>query len=346
MRFSNMARPDDQELVLQHTGITIRGHVLNGASCGTDTDVTLPSRHFSLVAWVGASGTQTDYVLFQKNGKDGDWFRIKIYDYSSTQRWLEIADSRGGLVNFTVQADAGYWAFVEDGGVFKLSSFIKDSNGILRETDYTPTNKLGGGPEWGSPGRVWLGCNPSAGIVMLDDLSLWDKPLAPDALMSMALRHNPNNLGTSNRAVEPVGRRQGRAGQRPRRAPRRRRGGADVALVGLRARRRGRAVQRVRQPDRSGARARPRPRRARAAIGAAPRERRRRPRRARRRAGVGAAATSRRRSCSPASAPTSSTSSTSARAASTRSGSARATFRSTTARTSAPPTASSRARTG
>jgi hypothetical protein len=165
------------------------------ATCKTDKDVALPSRHFSLVAWLGVANTLNSYNLFEK--KNGfDTFRIRIYNSSSTTRRITVSNSMilgptaerlNGSVSFDIPAEAGYYAFVADGNKFRIFALRRDINtGTPIENEYSPISTYGSGPFWGAPGKVSIGCHVPQGIVLVDELSLWDRPLPIETVRSFA----------------------------------------------------------------------------------------------------------------------------------------------------------------
>ncbi|MEZ4359065.1 MAG: hypothetical protein R3B48_02720 [Kofleriaceae bacterium] len=167
-------------------------------TCGTDKDVDLPSRHFSLVAWVAAANTPTTYNLIEK-ATATDAFRVRIYNSTTTTRRVTASYSSAtlkgggfsvvGEVQFDVPAEPGYYAFVAEGNKFRIYALRRNTNGTPIAQEITPLSTFGGGPQWGAPGRVTLGCQLSQGVVMLDEISLWERPLPIETVQTFALTY-------------------------------------------------------------------------------------------------------------------------------------------------------------
>ncbi len=169
------------------------------ATCRTETQVALPTRHFSLGAWIGASGTSTAYDLISKYGADGlDLFRIHVYNSSSTQRRVEVqyltratpaaTMTLASQVTFDVPAEPGYYVFVADGGKYRLQQLRRNpSTGAAIVVEHPPLSIFAAGPQWGTAGQVFIGCQTPQGLVLADELSLWDRPLPVETSLTYAM---------------------------------------------------------------------------------------------------------------------------------------------------------------
>lgn len=175
-------------------------------TCRTDNDVALPDRHFSLVAWLGVANTLNSYALFEKTSAF-DIFRIRVYNSSTATRRIEIGHYAilalgvtrlTGSATFDVPAEAGYYAFVEDGGDFRVYQILRHPDtGVPIANSFSPMSTLTGGPRWGSPGKVSIGCQVAQqGIALVDEVSLWDRPLAKETVKAFGATYIPPTGGT------------------------------------------------------------------------------------------------------------------------------------------------------
>ncbi len=170
-----------------------------GATCRTDSNIALPTRHFSLVAWLAVSGTSNAYDLINKTSLLGDQFRIRIYNLNTDVRRVEVQYLTYNLLSglytlaasssFEIPALDGYYAFVEDGGSYLIHRLNRNTTNGSTINTYAPISSFGGGPRWGSPGRVSIGCNVTQGVVLADEISLWDRPLPAETLQAFSLAY-------------------------------------------------------------------------------------------------------------------------------------------------------------
>lgn len=186
-------------------------------TCRTDNDIALPDRHFSLVAWLGVANTLNSYALFEKTSAF-DIFRIRVYNSSSATRRIEVGHYAilalgvvrlTGSATFDVPAEAGYYAFVEDGGKFRIHQLLRNpQTGAPIVSERPPMSTLSPGPHWGSPGKVSIGCNVATqGIALVDEVSLWDRPLPIETVQAFAMTYIPPS-GATNPAVDSLPPRQ------------------------------------------------------------------------------------------------------------------------------------------
>ena len=95
---------------------------------------------------------------------------------------VRAKDTAGGLAQFLVSAEPGYYALVVDGSDTRL--YRVASNTVEEFTN------VGGGVSWPqSAARVKLACDvPAGGGLTFDEVTVWARPLQPQAVLTMGKR--------------------------------------------------------------------------------------------------------------------------------------------------------------
>lgn len=188
----------------------------SGTTCATDRDVALPARHFSLSAYVGVGNPPAGYTLMEKVTA-WEAFRVRVVTPGDRRRVEVLSQQRtvsGSLVTvagayFDIPAEAGFYAVVVDGNRYTLQHVRRNTtNGTPIVAEYQPYSITGGGPTFGPAGRIALGCNVTQGLVMLDEVALWPRPISIDRLRVAATEVTPGQTGpyltTSNAMTATV----------------------------------------------------------------------------------------------------------------------------------------------
>lgn len=175
----------------------------SGTTCTTDRDVTLPARHFSLSAYVGVGNPPAGYTLLEKVTA-WEAFRVRVVTPGDRRRVEVLSQQRtvsGSFVTvagayFDIPAEAGFYALVVDGNRYTLQHVRRNtSNGTPIVAEYQPYSITGGGPAFGPAGRISLGCNVTQGLVMIDEVALWARPISIDRLRVAATEVTPGQSG-------------------------------------------------------------------------------------------------------------------------------------------------------
>lgn len=182
------------------------------ATCKTDAMVALPARHFSLLAWLGISGTPADYTLIDKT-TSVDFFRIRVTNQDAGHRRVEVSSGVAIAVGrytttaqavFSVPAEAGYYAFVADGNRSRILTRRFNPSGPPVIQEIAP-NLPAGEPHWGVPGQVRLGCQSPSGVALIDEVSLWDRPLPLETVAAFGARYSPTGAQNPPQVSLPPG---------------------------------------------------------------------------------------------------------------------------------------------
>ncbi len=154
--------------------------------CQTTQPVALSDQHFTLVGYVAAAVDGT-FKLFEKQSPNGERLWIDIY-WNKTGApkwiWVHVKDSANRRVSFNIPQAAGYYAYVSEGNTARLYRL-----GTVIEEFYPDVIAIGT-PHWGAAGTVRLACDVPNQLVVYDEVSIWNRPLAKETLFAMSKLYN------------------------------------------------------------------------------------------------------------------------------------------------------------
>ncbi len=185
------ARGDDSEgdFDLNMSGSVVSGQavvVLPGSNgtCRTTSAISLPTASFTIAGYIGASVPER-YTIF-KTVPEHFWIELEPSQNPDTII-VRARDIFGAEAQFAVPAVKGYYALVVEPQSPQRVRLYR----VTSSTSNTVEQFWGlGEVSWpGDGARVELACDVPSGGLTFDEVTVWARPLQPQAILNMGKRY-------------------------------------------------------------------------------------------------------------------------------------------------------------